>query len=36
LFGILSAFGLLGLGLVLKEISNLKYENRYFSYLANR
>jgi len=36
LFGMLSAFGLLGLGLVLKEISNLKYENRYFSYLANR
>jgi glycosyltransferase involved in cell wall biosynthesis len=36
LFGIISALGLLGLGLVLKEISNLKYENRYFSYLANR
>lgn len=36
LFGMLSSFGLLGLGLVLKEISNLKYENRYFSYLANR
>lgn len=36
LFGMLSALSMLGLGLVLKEISNLKYENRYFSYLANR
>lgn len=32
LFGIGAALGLFGLGLVLKEISNLKYENRYFSY----
>ena len=36
LFGIVSALGLLGLGLVRKEIANLKYENRCFSYLANR
>ncbi|MFN9684829.1 MAG: hypothetical protein ACK583_06180 [Cyanobacteriota bacterium] len=36
LVGMLSAFGMLGPGLVLKEISNLKDENRYFSYWANR
>lgn len=36
LFGIASSILLFGLGIVLKEISNLKYENRYFSYLANR
>ncbi|MCS5697709.1 glycosyltransferase family 2 protein [Cyanobium sp. FGCU-52] len=36
LFGIAGSMALFGLGLILKEISNLKYENRYFSYLANR
>lgn len=36
LFGIICALGLFGLGLVLKEISNLKYENRYFSYRCER
>lgn len=36
LFGIAGSIALFGLGLILKEISNLKYENRYFSYLVNR
>lgn len=36
LFGMLSALGMLGLGLMLKEISNLKDETRCFSHLANR
>lgn len=36
LFGLMCSLGLFGLALILKEISNLKYENRYFSYLANK
>lgn len=36
LFGVAGSMALFGLGLILKEISNFKYENRYFSYLANR
>ena len=36
LFGIMCSLALFCLGLILKEISNMKYEQRYFSYLASR
>ena len=35
-FGLLSSLGSIGIGLVLKELVNGKYENRYLAYIGSR